>query len=414
MGNFKYILDPGSRKFECPECGKKTFVRYLDEDSKEYLPYNLGRCDRQDKCGYYRKPEIKNDSYRATEFRNAKPFTREPEKQTSYLSIHQVKPTIGNYETNNLLIFLKMKFGDRAVNSILEKYLIGTSDQYGGGSTIYYQVDYNKRIRSGKIIQYNPTTGKRRKDLLPPVRWVHKEVIPEFNLKQCLFGEHLLNGNSSPVALFESEKTSLIASLFMTDYICLATGGKENLTPEKCQILKNRKGLIYPDLSINPDPNKSWENRAQSIQCLSGFKVSKLLEEIATDQDRESGLDLADYLLGLDLSHSNTKEGETILKPEIEPIDLHKEEEVLIKPIQLNRNIEIKENWITEIEEIQSLIQSAIIPKNLIAFNVYITDVKLFLESHISYCRSNQGNQAYFPYLERLRVVKNLLSQTIN
>jgi len=315
MGNFKYILDPGSRKFECPECGKKAFVRYLDEDSKEYLHYNLGRCDRQDKCGYHRKPEIKNDSYRANEYRNSKPFIREPEKQTSYLSIDQVKPTIGNYETNNLILFLKMKFGESAVNSLLEKYLIGTSDHYGGGSTIFYQVDICKKIRSGKIIQYDPTTGKRRKDVFPPVNWIHKG-IPNFNLKQCLFGEHLLADNSKPVSLFESEKTSLIASLFMPKTICIATGGKEGLSQEKCQILKGRKGILYPDLSPIIDFSKTWEFKAKGIPELSGFKVSTLLEEIATEEDRESGLDLADYLISQDIERFNDK---PIIIPDLEP-----------------------------------------------------------------------------------------------
>ena len=42
---------------------------------------------------------------------------------------------------------------------------------------------------------YDPTTGKRVKEPFNHISWVHKVIKqPEFELKQCLFGEHLLLG----------------------------------------------------------------------------------------------------------------------------------------------------------------------------------------------------------------------------
>ena len=52
--------------------------------------------------------------------------------------------------------------------------------------------------------------GKRlkSKDGKPLINWVHSALeIPKFNLKQCLFGLHLLNDNVKQVAIVESEKT---------------------------------------------------------------------------------------------------------------------------------------------------------------------------------------------------------------
>ena len=51
---------------------------------------------------------------------------------------------------------------------------------------------------------------------------------PEWRLTQCLFGEHLLQDKvNANVALVESEKTTVICSLLLPEYIWLATGGKE-------------------------------------------------------------------------------------------------------------------------------------------------------------------------------------------
>lgn len=51
-------LDTSTKKFQCPQCGKKTFVLYKNTEG-DYLPEEFGRCDREDKCGYHSKPSAK-------------------------------------------------------------------------------------------------------------------------------------------------------------------------------------------------------------------------------------------------------------------------------------------------------------------------------------------------------------------
>ena len=56
----RYIWEPysgpGSRH-TCPECGRKgAFVRYIDTETGEQLADNVGRCNREDSCGYHYKP----------------------------------------------------------------------------------------------------------------------------------------------------------------------------------------------------------------------------------------------------------------------------------------------------------------------------------------------------------------------
>ena len=44
---FKYALQPGSKKTHCPKCGKKRFVPYINNQTKEILHHTVGRCDRE-------------------------------------------------------------------------------------------------------------------------------------------------------------------------------------------------------------------------------------------------------------------------------------------------------------------------------------------------------------------------------
>jgi len=53
-------------------------------------------------------------------------------------------------------------------------------------------------------------------------------------------------------------------------------------------VLKNRSVILSPDLGAYDD----WVLMAQEFD----FNISNHLENIATDQDRREGKDLADYL----------------------------------------------------------------------------------------------------------------------
>lgn len=53
---YRYKLDESSRKFRCPKCNKKRFVRYVDRKTDDYLPIRYGRCDREVNCGYFLDP----------------------------------------------------------------------------------------------------------------------------------------------------------------------------------------------------------------------------------------------------------------------------------------------------------------------------------------------------------------------
>jgi len=54
---FRYELDKSSKKFPCPSCGQKRFVKMLDLKMGDYIGDEFGRCDRVNNCGYEKYPK---------------------------------------------------------------------------------------------------------------------------------------------------------------------------------------------------------------------------------------------------------------------------------------------------------------------------------------------------------------------
>ena len=213
------------------------------------------------------------------------------------------------YSENIFSQYLRLLFGNDVANILGDKYKIGTSN-YWDRATTFYQLtssfDPAKMIRTGKIIQYRIIKSddtfigldiKRNKLTTPPVMWAHR--LPKFkdgfNLQQGLFGEHLLPLYPNiPVAIVESEKTAIIASGYLSDYVWLAAGSLTNLTPKKYDVLVGRDIILFPDTN----GYKIWNNRAKELcQIAASVRVSDLLERKASAHEKVHGLDLADYLL---------------------------------------------------------------------------------------------------------------------
>ena len=95
--------------------------------------------------------------------------------------------------------------------------------------------------------------------------------------------------------LVESEKTCLIASHFMPDFLWLATGGKNGCFNEDAlQVLRGREVILMPDLGAT----EKWQVKSDMLNPIChSVMVSDVLEKTATDEQRMAGLDIADFLL---------------------------------------------------------------------------------------------------------------------
>lgn len=283
METYKYQLEKyhgRETRYTCPKCEMPhSFARYIDEEGN-YIAENVGRCNREDKCGYHYTPSEyfgnKGISYTSKVETVPKPLP-----PTDYF---EEKFMVRSLKTDNFLIrYLSKYFEPLKLAYTIDKYRIGDTKD---GRVIYWQIDENNRIRTGKMMLYNPDAGHREKNKPNAFDWVHRHVKKDFQLKQCLYGLHLIKENK-PIAIVESEKSAIIANLTIPDYTWMATGGKGNF-----RLMEAVKGLdvtLFPDLGAF----EQWEKHADDY----GFKISTLLEDVATDEDRKNGLDIADYIL---------------------------------------------------------------------------------------------------------------------
>ena len=307
----KYRRDSKTRH-TCPKCGKSgEFARYVNLETGEYLASDVGRCNRQGKCGYHFTPtnyfienptatakpisgkKLKNAASKKRRF--SVRMTRSPLQKPDYIESDIFQKTLVNYEANSFVQFLFDLFPEdaAAIEKAVKDYFLGTTRD---GKTVFWQIDRNGNIRTGKIIAYDRETGKRHK--YP--NWVHALLsrfgkYPEnMQPEKCFFGEHLLNENSQAVAIVEAEKTAVIASICFPQFVWLASGGLDQLSLKKINSLAGRKIILYPDANGFARWSRIVEEAARRGFAIS---ISSLLENLATDAQKENGDDLADYLI---------------------------------------------------------------------------------------------------------------------
>lgn len=310
MSNYLFALDQKrpSRRFICPACGKREFKRYQHTVNGDlFQADNVGRCNREINCGYHYPPrqyfidyptlDTGHDLYRPC------PVSSIPKSKTeafSTIPISAFQGSMSGYSKNCFTIYLNQLFGTELAAQLIKRFAIGTAKTWPGAS-VFWQIDDLENVRAGKIMLYNPENGKRVKKPFNHVQWVHSVLhLPAFQLKQCLFGLHQIRlyGNDNPVCIVESEKTAILMTAILPDYIWLATGGLKNLNPEICAVLKKREIRLYPDLGCF----SHWSKAADEMR-MAGFnvQVSDLLESKAGNADRLAGFDLADYFIRPDL-----------------------------------------------------------------------------------------------------------------
>ncbi|NDP20795.1 MAG: hypothetical protein GZ091_06915 [Paludibacter sp.] len=310
-----------STRHDCPGCGAKlSFTIYINGDTNEPIHKTVGKCNRESKCGYHYTPKqyfIDNPSFlspplgggwvgshtmsslskiQKSNFSN--PSNSSNQMQPAGTIPFKYVAQSASYRSN-FVRFLCEFLTTEQISYIGDNYALGATKTK---EVIFWQIDINGKVRTGKIMQYNPTTGRRLKHQSGAIDWVHnklkksKELPEDFNLQQCFFGEHLLKiYPDKQVAIVESEKSAIIASVIMPDLIWLAAGNLNGLSIEKAKVLKGRNVTLFPDLGGYDKWSIKANEIKQSVRC--DIKVSTILENIATESQRCDGLDIADYII---------------------------------------------------------------------------------------------------------------------
>ena len=312
MSEYRFHLQkyrPGS-KTVCPKCGRKScFTRYVDGNAQITFPNHVGKCDHINSCGYHYTPKkyfqdnptiketmIEQNNRSDTPSRAVKPIAKplsSSAPQTSYLPSDWVSQSMQKFDINPLYRYLTKVAGKEKTDRLFDLYKVGTSKMWNG-ATVFWQIDINGNVRAGKIMGYDAKTGHRIKHPFNQVNWVHSvKRVPDFHMKQCLFGEHLLSETSIPastVAIVESEKTALIASLFIPDFVWLATGGMHGSFNSKAmQVLCGREVILFPDLKATEE----WKRKTAMLHSIC--KRVYLFRLVGEDGDRQAARSRVGY-----------------------------------------------------------------------------------------------------------------------
>lgn len=143
-------------------------------------------------------------------------------------------------KSNNFISFLNKYYDTNAVDVAIEMYYIGTS-KYNW--TVFWYINSKGEAQKSKEVLYK-TNGKRTNKFRVP----YKNDAGYFF---CLYGEHLLQDNTKPIVLVESEKTAIVCSIQFPSYTWLAYSGINGLTDDKLHALRNKQIVIAPDMSNN-------------------------------------------------------------------------------------------------------------------------------------------------------------------
>lgn len=304
-------------RYTCPNCGKpRCFTRYVWDDGTPVGP-ECGICDHTGSCNYHMPPreyfKIHPEARRTEEdWRKAPDWLKQ--KQEAQRSVQAPAPqpprplcvippdivarSVSHRTKSYLVEFMDSILDPIVVEGLIDEYRLGVTHSR---AAIFFQIDAEGRCRTGKMMMYDPETGHRIKDPDKPgrINWVHavmKRVgqLPEdWELTQCLFGEHLLPlYPDKPVALVESEKTAVICAGLMPRFLWLATGGKQQINAEKFAVLGKRKVTAFPDV----DGFTEWTERLHAIPGLN-VTIADVLQKEATPQDFLDHIDIADWLL---------------------------------------------------------------------------------------------------------------------
>src|SRR5690554_5555403 len=476
MDKYRYILEKGSKKHLCPDCGKKRFVRFVDIETSEYLPNQYGRCDRESKCGYFLNPY--KDGYakaiweqeqgnRSELPNNWKPqrkkTTPQPEPQPVFFDFNTFKQTLQpeRYEKNtfiqNLFYRVQFPFEVDAVTKVIQLYRLGTiTSGYRAGANTFPFIDIKGNIRAVQVKQFDEQNHTTATDFLHSIIEKHhtrnSKALPEwleaYNKNEtkvsCLFGEYLLSKYPyNPVALVEAPKTAIYGTLYFgfpeqpTNLLWLAVYNLSSLNLNKCKALKGRNVFLCPDLSKDGKAFELWSNKATDIQKrLKGtyFHVSDLLEQLTPQQDKEQGKDIADYLIKQDWRLFRKQDIKEAPKPEPVPVETltrekgekreapnktffsQPEPQYKVEVFQPEPIKEQPENWGNDIAELEKYFAGIELPPQPVKLNrcSTITDCSLFIKNHFATVKANNGKRTFLPYLNRLQELKQVLTTNFN
>jgi hypothetical protein len=250
-------------KFVCPECGEERFCRMVNEKG-EFYPDHVGRCDRENSCGYmyhaaqylkdnpdyrFNQSSLKVAPYKKRVFNGYYHFHEvllEVYAETSERQTARIFEIFGFESVFKSYLIKELNFKSDEVDSkmalyrmfdIPDPHCIEYNNFLNRTAMLYIYTNYKMEIRAVEQIYYEGfNRSKRFKNNILNKNLTNfaidgKPYNPETTeINWCLFGEHLTTlYPEKPVVVVEGVKTAFGMSLYYPDINWLATGSSTRL-----------------------------------------------------------------------------------------------------------------------------------------------------------------------------------------
>ena len=322
----RYVFEkynPKIGKHICPRCQHKSFVYYQDTfNNDEIVSPIVGKCEKTNECKYWKTPyEYFNENgtdesyYNYDNINGISDLSEGILNSNRYDSLNDYEPLIlcdyipekylkHSFKNcaNSFTVFLHeyLNKDTQKLLNLIKMYNIGTLKN---SDVIFWQVDIKNNIRTGKIMRFNEK-DKRWKNY---INWAHKRIgIEEFNMEQCLYGEHLLTQypQARQIIIVESDKTSiLLKSEYLNDnnIIVMSAGSQEGLTLDKFKVFED----LQVEITLIPDvgAQDKWKRKMNYIKSNLKLDIELydpnqyIIMNFNDDFTLEKGEDIGDYLI---------------------------------------------------------------------------------------------------------------------
>jgi hypothetical protein len=321
---YKYTLT-NSRRVDCPFCGKRSkYSAYINTQTQELAPVEFGMCSS---CRNSKRPP---DNYISGE------STKLGENDIGYFEADKVHIGMINQfnratsdVSNAFLDGLRTIFGYERVKWVIELYKLGCfQDAYDGRSSaiVFPYLYTDTHCCTGKLMWFGDNLHRIKEGKKQYPRFLHNLIYTDdrgfkfnlndydeddrlisFKLKMCLFGHHqIINDKQKTICLVESEKTAIVMSIVLPEYIWVASGGKTLIQDYKFLFFTGRKCLVFPDLSEDDNVWSYWSEKLNGYNRKYGYNfeiVDYYSEFLQYDADLirfskcEGKFDVADFVL---------------------------------------------------------------------------------------------------------------------
>lgn len=271
LGSF--VVYPRGNVFKCFKCDAKGGpIEFLMQHEKLTFPDAIRWLGKK----YNIETDMNDFNYTPPP-----PRPKPAPLPTLTLPMTMVSSREGDREQNTLVRWLRTSIGwdgvqRKRIDQVLNDYHVGTNRR--NGMTIFWQIDEQQQVRTGKMMLYRPD-GHRDRSATYNFDWVHSALfrdkrLPQFDdtkqeAKPTLFGLHLLDrfGPHATVNIVESEKTALIMAIAYGNHqqqVWMACGGLEMLNRERLApiIKQKRRIVLYPDR----DGIDRWRAKAENLR----------------------------------------------------------------------------------------------------------------------------------------------------